>query len=92
MSNTRQIQPISTWTPDGEKEISVLAVSNFYDYHFDNGSGKIEYKLISVNPQVGATEHFTGVVEIPSSIVQQWGADDEPIFQYVAQTLGLIIV
>lgn len=90
--NTRQIQPITAWTPEGQKEISVLALSNFSDYHFDNGSGIVEYKLISVDLELGATEHFIGKIEIPSSIVQQWGADDEPIFQYVAQTLGITLI
>jgi hypothetical protein len=35
---------------------------------------------------------FQGNLAIPSNIVQQWGASDDIIFQYVATTLGLTLV
>ena len=92
MSNTKQIQPIQIWTPDGEKSINVLALTNFFDYHFDDGAGKVEYKLVGVDSELGAIEYFIGNVEIPSSIVQQWGADDTIIWDYVATTLNLTLV
>ena len=92
MSNTKQIQPVQIWTPDGEKSINVLALTNFFDYHFDDGGGKVEYKLVGVDSELGATEYFIGNVEIPSSIVQQWGADDTIIWNYVATTLNLTLV
>lgn len=90
--NTRTIQPITTWTPSGEKTINLLALSNFSDYHFDDGSGKVEYKLIGADPELGATEYFVDKVEVPASIIQQWGADDTIIWDYVASTLGLTII
>lgn len=90
--NTRKIQPITTWTPHGEKIINLLALSNFYDYHFDNGSGKVEYKLIEVNDEFGATEYFVGNIEISSSVIQQWGTSDDVIWNYVANMLGLTII
>lgn len=92
MSNTRSIQPITTWTPEGEKTINLLALSNFSDYHFDNGAGKVEYKLIGVDPELGAMEYFINKLEVPASIIQQWGADDDIIWDYVVTTLGLVIV
>ena len=90
--NTRHIQPITTWTPEGEKTINLLALSNFSDYHFDDGSGKVEYKLIGADLELGATEYFTNKLEVPASIIQQWGADDTIIWDYVASTLGLTII
>ncbi len=92
MSNTRQIQPITTWTPEGEKTITVLALSNFFDYHFDDGAGKVQYKLISVDSELGATEHFVGIIDVPASVVHQWGADDGIIWNYVATALNLTII
>jgi len=91
MSNTRNIQPITTWTPNGEKTISILALFNFYDYHFDNGAGKVTYKLIGLENEC-AVEYFTENVEIPSSIVQQWGSSDDIIWNYVATALGLTLL
>lgn len=90
--NIRQIQPITTWTPSGEKTANFLALSNFFNYHFDNGSGNVEYKLINVDPELGATEFFSGAVEIPAEIIQQWGESDDIIWQYVANALGLTLI
>jgi hypothetical protein len=92
MGNTRQIQPIQVWTPSGNKTATFLALINFFDYHFDNGTGKVEYKLISADSDLGAKDCFIGNLEIPASIIQQWGASDDIIWQYVADTLGLIII
>lgn len=92
MSNTRQIQPIQIWTPNGEKSINTLALTNFFDYHFDEGSGKCTYKLIEADEVNGATELFMGDLEIPSDIVQQWGASDDIIWIYVASKLNLTLV
>lgn len=90
--NTRTIAPKTIWTPSGEKSVTVFALSNFSDYHFDNGPGKVEYKLISLDVEFGATECFVGNLDIPASIIQQWGTSDDIIFQYVADTLGLTII
>jgi hypothetical protein len=92
MSNTRQIQSVQIWTPNGEKSIDTLALTSFFDYHFDEGSGKCTYKLISSDEINGATELFTGDLEIPSNIIQQWGADDTIIWDYVANSLSLTII
>lgn len=93
MSNTRNIQPISTWTPEGEKSMTILALSNFFDYHFDDGGGKVEYKLIGVDSNTGsAVEYFIGILDIPSSVIQQWGTSDDIIWTYVTTTLGITLV
>ena len=92
MSNTRTIQPIQIWTPSGNKDINVLGLTNFFDYYFDNGPGKVEYKLISADPMLGATDCYVGTLDVPASIIQQWGASDDIIFQYVADTLGVILI
>lgn len=39
-----------------------------------------------------AIEVYNGKIEIPSSTMAQWGADDNIIFDYVAQELQLILV
>jgi hypothetical protein len=93
MSNTRQIQPIEVWTSQGLKTASILALTNFYDYHFDNGNGKVTYKLIGMEGDpASAIEYITESLEIPASIIQQWGESDDIIFSYVANKLNLIIV
>ena len=67
-----------------------MSLSNFYDYHFDNGEGKVNYILIETNDELGATEHYKGELTIPSDLFNQWGTDDSIIWDYVMQTLNLV--
>jgi hypothetical protein len=90
--NTREIQPIQVWTPSGNKTVTFLALTNFFHYHFDNGIGKVEYKLISTDLEFGATDCYIGILDVPASVIQQWGPSDDIIFDYVADTLGLVII
>jgi hypothetical protein len=85
--NTRQIKPKQLWTPEGEKEATILALANFSNYHFDNGSGIVTYKLIGM--EQSAIEYFTGSINIPSEIIQQWGESDDVIWNYISQSLNL---
>jgi hypothetical protein len=93
MSNTRQIQPVQIWTATGQKEASILALTNFFDYHFDDGNGKVNYKLIGMEGEpASAFEYITANIEIPASIIQQWGADDSIIWNYIAEQLNLTLI
>jgi len=102
--NTRHIQPTQIWTPLGNKEATILSLYNFTDYHFDNGGGKVYYKLIGMQPVITvndegteistpvANDYYLGVVDIPSNIVQQWGASDDVIWDYVATQINVILI
>lgn len=92
MSNTKKIQTIQIWSPTGQKSIDTLSLTNFFDYHFDDGNGKIQYKLISSDELNGATDVYTSILEIPSDIIQQWGASDDIIWDYVAEQLGVVFI
>lgn len=91
--NTKQIQPKQVWTANGEKSATILALVNFHDYHFDNGGGVVTYKLIGMegDPQ-SAFEYFTGELAVPSEIVQQWGASDAIMWDFVGQSLNIIYI
>ena len=91
--NTRKIQPIEIWANDGQKQATILALSNFFDYHFDNGSGKVTYKLIGMEGETpSAVEYFIADLQIPSEVIQQWGTSDDIIWSYVAQKLNIVII
>lgn len=92
MSNTKKIQTIQIWSPTGQKSIDTLSLTNFFDYHFDDGNGKIQYKLISSDELNGATDVYTSILEIPSDIIQQWGTSDDVIWEYVGEQLGLVFI
>lgn len=94
--NTRQIQPVTVWTPNGQRTATIFSIYDFYGYHFDNGGGMVKYKLIGM--EIGgdnvesAVDYINDTYPIPPSIVQQWCASDDIIFTYVAQQLGLVII
>lgn len=104
--NTKQIQPKTIWTPSGDKTATIFALTNFMSYHFDNGKGLVNYKLIGMespgtsideNGQLyslpeTAIDYYFGQMEIPADIIQQWGASDDIIFNYVANQLNLTII
>jgi hypothetical protein len=107
MSNTREISPqVPIWTSNGNKNAKYLALTDFFNYHFDNGGGIVTYKLIGeqnngtstledgtiVQNPTSLVTLFQSNIPIPSNIVEQWGASDDIIFQYVATTLGLGLV
>ena len=66
----------------------VISLENFYGYKFDDGIGYVDYALIGSQGEV----YYNGNVEIPSSIIQQWGASDNIIWDYIANTLSLTII
>jgi len=91
--NVRPIQPISIWTPQGDKLLTYLALADFFDYHFDNGAGKVTYKLIAMEGEPeAAVDYVVNNLEIPSDVIQQWGEDDDIIWDYVATSLGLTLI
>jgi hypothetical protein len=92
--NTRSIQPVQSWSPSlGDVSIDTLVLTDFFHYYFDNGGGKVSYSLSGIDPTTQSSiDYFSGIVDVPSSVIQQWGSDDEIIFQFVATTLGLTII
>lgn len=106
MSNTRIIQPTAIWTPTGDKYATIFSLINFFDYNFDNGGGIVTYSLSGmesggtttledgtiVTLPESAVVYFTGNMNVPSDIVQQWGTSDDVIWDYVAGVLSLTFV
>jgi len=101
--NTKKIQPKTIWTPSGDKTATILSLTNFFDYHFDNGGGTVSYALIGMESSgtttledgtiitmpESAVNYYNGNINVPSEIVQQWGASDDIIWSYAASALGL---
>ena len=96
MANTRQIEPTLIWSPTGNSEATFLGLIDFFNYHFDNGGGTATYSLIGMQNNADgiptAVDLYVSNIQIPSEIVQQWGASDQIMFEYVATTLGLTLV
>ena len=101
--NTKKIQPTPIFTPNGEKTATILALTDFYGYHFNNDTGNVTYQLLgmeSPGTQIdengnthqlpeSAIVYFSGTIEIPSTTIQQWGTSDDIIWTYVLDKLEL---
>jgi hypothetical protein len=101
--NKKNIQPKTVWTVNGEKQATILSLTNFTDYHFDNKGGTVFYSLIGMGSPGSAVNsdgalvqlpqevnvYFTGSIKIPSEVIGLWGADDNIIWAYIANTLNI---
>ena len=86
--NIRDIQPINIWSPEGLQSVSKLKFLTFYGYEFNDGPGYVDYQLLALSDEM----QYQATLIIPENIVQQWGADDSIIWDYVAETLGLTLI
>ena len=73
----------------GDITVDILCLKDFFHYFFDGGGGIVSYSLSNSQTQL---DYFSGNIEIPSSIIQQWGASDNIIWDYIANTLSLTII
>lgn len=86
--NTRSIQQFDIWSPDGVRTADKLKLLTFYGYEFNDGPGYVDYQLLGSNDEM----YYQATILIPGTTVQQWGADDDVIWDYIATTLGLVII
>ena len=84
----KKIQIIQVWSPLGIRDIEYINLIDFSGYNFDNGVGYVKYILVGSD----LIPYYENQIEIPSNIIQQWGADDTIIWDYVANTLGLTLI
>lgn len=88
--NTRPIQPKQSWSPEGGNiTVDTLCLKDFFHYFFDGEGGKVSYSLS--DSQTGL-DYFMGTLDVPASVVQQWGTSDDIMFQFVALALNLVLV
>lgn len=86
LQNEKQISPVSIWVFGEDKIADILRLVVFTGYDFLGNSGQVSFELRNDLELI-----FNGAVEIPDAIIQQWGADDQIIFDYVAQQLNLTL-
>jgi len=102
--NEREIQPIQTWVNGEVKTMIILRLDNYFQYDFLMNPGTVHYCLCgySEEQQTDIDGNTIDVINKPSIIdgniqmnwplIENWGTDDEPIFEYVRQQLNLIFV
>ena len=92
-----EIKPLNLWNGGKYQTASQIGLYNFHGYDFDGTASSVSYRLgfiESVEEPDGETSNTfisinEGSIAIPDSLVQTWGASDEPIIAYTLSELGL---
>lgn len=94
MINARKIEPVSFWAPSGTRIADHIVLYNFHNYNFDGTDSMVSFRLVRFVYQQQAQAEvpesiYEGSIAIPNDVVQEWGEDDEPMFDYVITQLNL---
>lgn len=87
--NSREIAPVSFWKPEGDQIADTIVLYNFHGYNFDGSESIVSYRLGFTDANDKWVSLAESSVKIPDSVVQAWGEDDEPIFDFVIGELNL---
>lgn len=95
-ANQREITPVNIWSQGFTYQANVLKLCLYTGYDFIVSPGQVHYDLIQheedINGSIIETVLAEGNVPLTYQLVANWGADDQPIFDYVAQELQLTLV
>lgn len=69
-------------TPNGQVTINAIALTNFCGYDFNGASGQVDYALGNLN-EGNFIPYLNNSITIPNEIVQNWGENDDVIWDYV---------
>lgn len=94
--NQREIVPIDIWSDGAFYSVNVLRLSLYTGYDFVTSAGQVHYQLIEhvedVDGSIFDNVIAEGTVPLTYAVVDIWGTDDQPIFDFTAQHLQLILV
>jgi hypothetical protein len=94
--NQREITPIDIWSDGSFYSANVLRLSLYTGYDFMVSAGQVHYALIEHNEDVDGSIFDNviteGNVPLTYALVDTWGTNDQPIFDFVAQHLQLTLV
>jgi len=94
--NQREIVSFDIWREGVFHPVNVLRLSLYSGYDFIASPGQVHYDLIHQETGVDGSIYEevidNGNVPLTFALVATWGADDQPIFDYVAQQLSITLV
>lgn len=95
-ANQREITPVSIWSQGYTYQANVLKLCLYTGYDFIASPGQVHYDLIQheedIDGSIIETILAEGNVSLTYTLVENWGINDQPIFDYVAQELQLTLV
>ena len=93
--NQREITPINIWSQGFTYQANVLRLSLYTGYDFIASPGQVHYDLIQhevdVDGSIFESVLADGNIPLTYQLVETWGVNDQPIFDYVAQQLQITL-
>lgn len=86
--NERAIQPLNIWQNGVSTTATIIRLDGYSGYNFVDNPGEAHYILMDEDKN----SIVQGVVQLDWDTVADWGADDQVIFDYVAQQLNLVLI
>lgn len=87
------INPIETWQNGGVKYLPLIRFNFYSNYDFKGSPGFVNYSLCELCHDASGIPYYqnvhNSVIDLPWSLIENWGNDDTPIFDYVLQQLNL---
>jgi hypothetical protein len=80
-----EIKPLAIWKNGANRTATKIEIYEFYNYDFVSGAGAVAYRLLNADTETLIHE----TLALPADLIASWGADDQPIFDYVLETLKL---
>lgn len=91
--NERLIEPIKTWSNGVLYTSNIISIDGYSGYDFKEQAGEVQYSLISHDSGTGnKISVIQGIVRLTFSTVENWGSDDQIIFNYVANKLNIVLI
>lgn len=90
--NEIKIEPITAWVNGQIKQLNLISFNYYSQYDFDRNPGYVNYSLCDLieDDEVQRTiPYINENMYLPLSLIETWGEDDTPIFDYVLQQLQL---
>lgn len=95
--NIKVIEPVKIWMAGNNKIANRLWLYNYGGYDFATATdsyasyrlGVVVIEVIDEVEEERFESYAEGSVILPPELVQSWGTDDDPIWEYVMQELNL---
>jgi hypothetical protein len=91
--NERAIQPLSIWVNGQSFTASIFSLNGYGGYNFIDSPGEVQWTMFSYDATTETkTQIMQGILPLTYELVEEWGSDDSPIFEFAAQQLNITLI
>jgi hypothetical protein len=90
--NEREITPVTLWVNGQSYTASIFSLNGYGGYNFIDSPGEVQWTMLAYDAVEDSKQQIMqGILPLTYDIVESWGADDEPIFDYAMAQLNLTL-